>query len=1116
MKTYLYFLLLVFFLISCQENTKDKQINIDTSKNNEQKINNTKNKSLFRLLPSDSTGINFINYNKENNDFNYFSYEYFYNGGGVAIADFNNDNLQDIVFVANMALNRMYLNKGNLKFEDITTTANINSGEMDWCTGVTIVDINKDGFQDIFISRSGWFKDNEAHKLRNLLFINNGDLTFTEQGEKYGFSDLSRTTQACFFDKDNDGDLDVYILNHPKDFTKVRMSKNGDILLVDKNSDYTDSDKLYENNNGNFIDVTKKLNLSNSAYGLGIKASDLNNDGWQDLYIANDYSKPDLLLINQKNGTFKNIANTGLKHMSKFSMGVDISDFNNDGFQDIFTTEMLAKDNFYKKTNMASMNPKIYWAYVNNGLHYQDMHNSLQLNNGNETFSEISWLSNTAETDWSWCPLFADFDNDGFKDLYITNGVKREVFNKDFFKNDGKILNDDAKQFERLKNFIPSNVTSNNIFKNNGDLTFSEKNISWGIDTPFNSNGAAYGDLDNDGDLDLVINNLNEKAAVYINNLNLENNFIDIELTNDKLLPYGTKVSILDKDCYQTNELTNVQGFQSTSSKIIHFGLGKKEKVDSILISWNTGKYSLLTHLKINKKHKINYKNSNFINYKKPNNQKLYLVDKTKSIQLDYTHQEKEYNDYKREILLPHKLSQEGPFVDVADVNGDGLDDFYVGNGAGFAGNLFIQTNKGKFIKKKQKAFLQDYMSEDIGILFFDYDNDGDQDLYVVSGSNEYDLDSPYMQDRLYKNDGKGNFTKTLNVLPKMPASGSCVKAFDFDKDGDLDLFVGGFLIPGQYPKSSKSYLLKNENGIFKNITSTIAPEIKNLGMVKDAVFTDVNGDNKTDLVVVGHWMPISVFINNGKTFENKTTNFHIEKTTGWWNSIIANDFNNDGTIDLIAGNLGTNTKHKATLEHPFKIIAKDLDNNGTNDVALGYFNSDNFYPVRGKQCTSEQIPEINERIKSYNEFGNLTFSEIYKNFDLSNAVKIDATNFNSSFLINEKNIAYNILKLPNSSQFAPTNSFIYLDINNDGKKEIISVGNHYPVEVETGKYDAHIGNIISINNDNSITNLPFSETGFFNNKDARCIKSITINKNPFIIISNNRDKITFFEIRGD
>ena len=1101
--------LLFIVLISCNKKSEEK-----ISKTvNEPEAKSESSVPLFSLLNSTETGIDFINYNKESNDYNYFAYEYFYNGGGVAVADFNNDNLLDIVFTANMALNKLYINKGDLKFEDISNTANINSNEQDWCTGVSIVDINNDGFQDIFVLRSGWFKNNNTTKLRNLLFVNNGDLTFTEKGLEYGFNDLSRSTQACFFDKDNDGDLDMYLINNPREFTKVRASKDsGKLSLVDVNNDYSDSDKLYENVNGTFKDITKASRLENCAFGLGVMASDINNDGWQDLYIANDYSKPDQVLINLKNGKFKDQSKITLKHMSKFSMGVDIADINNDGLQDIFTAEMLAKDNYSKKVNMASMNPKLYWAYVNNDLHYQDMHNSMQLNNGNGSFSEISWLSEIAETDWSWCPLFADFDNDGFKDLFVTNGVKRDVFNKDFSKDKkGKDVLKNPKIFESVKDFLPTTQVYNYVFKNNKDLTFSDKSLEWGLGTVMNSNGAAYGDLDNDGDLDLVISNIEAKAAIYRNNLNNSKNYISIKLLDGKVIPFGAKVSILDHDHFQYSELTNVHGFQSVSDHKLHFGLKDETQVDSVLITWPKGDKTLLTNLDINKTHIVDHKTSkttNLITKKR----KLLFKDVSKSINLSFNHKENEFDDYKREILIPHKQSQEGPFVDVADVNADGMDDFFIGNGVGYAGELFIQTKTGKFQKSNTNSFINDKMSEDLGVLFFDFDNDGDQDLYVVSGSNEQSLNAPEMQDRLYENDGKGNFIKTKNVIPIMESSGSCVVSNDFDQDGDLDLFIGGFQTPGKYPQAGLSTLLLNNNGVFENITTERAEGLERIGMVKDATFTDVNGDGKSDLVVVGHWMPISIFINENNIFVNKTKIYGLEDKVGWWNTILSDDFNKDGKEDFVVGNLGLNTKHKATLNQPFKIIAKDFDNNSTHDIALGYYNNYGLFPVRGMQCSSEQVPAIQEKVKSYDEFANLTFDEVYGNFNLSDAIKLDATYFESAIFINSNN-SFEIQVLPSQSQFAPTNAIIALDINNNGLEELVTVGNMHPVEVETGRYDAHIGTVTEIDAQGNMRNVSYVQSGFFSDFDNRDIKKITINGKQHVMVSSNRGPIQFFEI---
>ncbi|MDE0773900.1 MAG: VCBS repeat-containing protein [Ulvibacter sp.] len=1063
---------------------------------------------LFSLLTSEQSGINFNNFNIENQGANYYHYEYFYNGGGVATADFNNDGLLDIVLTANMAPNRLYINKGDLKFDDITATSGINSKTADWCTGVTIVDINNDGFQDIFISRAGWFKDTNKSKLTNLLFINNGNLTFTESAEKYGFTDQSRSTQACFFDKDNDGDLDVYIINHPIKHTSFNQSTiTGKVSYQDKGATYSDSDKLYENRNGTFVDITKKSGLQNVAFGLGVIAADLNNDGWQDLYVANDYSKPDYVLINQKNGSFKNELFTALKHMSKFSMGLDIADINNDGLLDIFNSEMLGNDNYSKKVNMASMNPKLYQGFVDAKLHYQDMHNSLQLNNGNGTFSEISWMANIAETDWSWSPLFADYDNDGYKDLFVSNGYKRDVMNKDYTsKNKDKGVKN-PKIFDILQAEIPVSKTYNYIYQNNGDLTFKDKSAAWGLkDAALNTNGSAYADLDNDGDLDLVLNNLNEQAVVYRNN-NTKNNFITLELRDKTTIPYGAKVSILDKGKQQYWELANANGFQSHSDSRIHFGLGASKNIDSILVNWPTKGLRLYTSLEVNKIHQLTFNEGTPFSLKKET-KKTLMTNVTEKININNKHKEYDYDDYIKEILLPHKLSQEGPFIDVADVNADGLEDFYQGNGVGYPGVLYLQKPNGTFIASNQKDFKKDKMSEDLGVLFFDYDKDGDQDLYVVSGSNEHDLNSTLQLDRLYENDGIGNFTKTSGIIPSVYASGSCVKAADIDNDGDVDLFIGGFQTPGNYPQPGESQLLINNNGVFKNEIVSRTDNMSSIGMVKDAVFTDINNDNQKDLVIVGHWMAIEIYINNNGAFTNQSKTYGTDKNIGWWNTITATDTNKDGNIDLLAGNLGTNSKHKATNEQPFVIMAKDFDSNGTNDIALGYYNDNQLYPVRGLQCSSEQVPSIKANVSSYAEFGSLTFDQVYSNFDTNNAEIHKATYFESAMLLNQNN-QFTFKALPKRSQVAPTNGILVLDIDGNDTNEIITVGNQYPVEVETGRYDAHIGSVMS----SDFNTISLQKSGFFNDKDARDIDVITIKGVKHIMVSNNRDTIEFFKL---
>ncbi|CAI8286133.1 MAG TPA: hypothetical protein DCL52_02065 [Flavobacteriaceae bacterium] len=1101
----IYFILIISLAFSFCTDTK-KQVQQTTTQSNN--VETKKAEPLFSLLTSEQSGINFNNFNIENQGANYYHYEYFYNGGGVATADFNNDGLLDIVLTANMAPNRLYINKGDLKFDDITATSGINSKTADWCTGVTIVDINNDGFQDIFISRAGWFKDTNKSKLTNLLFINNGNLTFTESAEKYGFTDQSRSTQACFFDKDNDGDLDVYIINHPIKHTSFNQSTiTGKVSYQDKGATYSDSDKLYENRNGTFVDITKKSGLQNVAFGLGVIAADLNNDGWQDLYVANDYSKPDYVLINQKNGSFKNELFTALKHMSKFSMGLDIADINNDGLLDIFNSEMLGNDNYSKKVNMASMNPKLYQGFVDAKLHYQDMHNSLQLNNGNGTFSEISWMANIAETDWSWSPLFADYDNDGYKDLFVSNGYKRDVMNKDYTsKNKDKGVKN-PKIFDILQAEIPVSKTYNYIYQNNGDLTFKDKSAAWGLkDAALNTNGSAYADLDNDGDLDLVLNNLNEQAVVYRNN-NTKNNFITLELRDKTTIPYGAKVSILDKGKQQYWELANANGFQSHSDSRIHFGLGASKNIDSILVNWPTKGLRLYTSLEVNKIHQLTFNEGTPFSLKKET-KKTLMTNVTEKININNKHKEYDYDDYIKEILLPHKLSQEGPFIDVADVNADGLEDFYQGNGVGYPGVLYLQKPNGTFIASNQKDFKKDKMSEDLGVLFFDYDKDGDQDLYVVSGSNEHDLNSTLQLDRLYENDGIGNFTKTSGIIPSVYASGSCVKAADIDNDGDVDLFIGGFQTPGNYPQPGESQLLINNNGVFKNEIVSRTDNMSSIGMVKDAVFTDINNDNQKDLVIVGHWMAIEIYINNNGAFTNQSKTYGTDKNIGWWNTITATDTNKDGNIDLLAGNLGTNSKHKATNEQPFVIMAKDFDSNGTNDIALGYYNDNQLYPVRGLQCSSEQVPSIKANVSSYAEFGSLTFDQVYSNFDTNNAEIHKATYFESAMLLNQNN-QFTFKALPKRSQVAPTNGILVLDIDGNDTNEIITVGNQYPVEVETGRYDAHIGSVMS----SDFNTISLQKSGFFNDKDARDIDVITIKGVKHIMVSNNRDTIEFFKL---
>lgn len=1097
--------LMMLIIASCAKDTKDK----NDDEGNTLKENDL---PLFSKLESDHTGIDFNNINEENTKYNVYEYDYYYNGGGVAIADFNNDNLQDIIFTANMTPHKIYLNKDDFKFEDISEKTNINTTDKrGWSTGVTTLDINNDGFEDIYICRSGWFNDNDL--VSNQLFINNGDLTFTESAKEYGLDGLYYSTQACFFDFDNDGDLDMYLLNHPNVFDENGIRKDGKFLELPIEDKF--SDQFYINENNKFVNVTKKFGLSNRAHGLGIIAFDYNNDGYTDIFLSNDYKMPNYILENQQGNGFIDVTDGALKHMAKFSMGVDFADINNDGYQDVFAVEMLAEDNYRKKTNMPSMNTKNYWKYVNSNKKYQDMHNSLQLNNTNGTFSEIAWLSNVSESDWSWNPMFADFDNDGYQDIYVTNGYKRDINNNDYLIQAKKLAKQKTKEkqkivFEDLVNNIPSSKVSNYAFSNNKDLTFSNKTEDWGLFSPSFSYGAAYADLNNDGTLDIVVNNMNEKAYVFKNNGN-SNNYLSFDLKQNKASAYGSKIEILDNDAYQVKELVNIHGFQSKCEDVLHFGVAKKNTIDSILVTWNDNKQTLLLNTDVNKNIALNYEDAQFIDFKRKDTSNPSFNVSSSDFNTSFTHQEDEYDDYAKELLLPHKLSQEGPFLDVADVNNDGLEDFYVGNGSGFAGVLFIQNENGEFTKSNQSTFNKDKNSEDLGVKFFDFDSDGDQDLYVVSGSNEFNIDSKLYYDRLYENDGTGNFTKTTNVIPEISSSGSSIDVADIDNDGDLDVFVGGYQLPGFYPSAGKSTLLINEEGKFEDRTNTLSDDLESVGMVKEARFADINGDNAIDLVLVGQWMPISIFINENGKYTNKTSDYGLANKVGWWNTVAFDDFNNDGKLDFVAGNLGLNTKHKATLNEPFKIIASDFDNNGTNDIALGYYKNGTCFPVRGRQCSSEQVPDIKDKFKTYNEFGNVTFDDLYKSYDQSNAVKYEATYFESAIFINRGD-SFEAIALPKEAQFAPTNAIVIMDMDNDGSNEIITSGNHHPIEIETGRYDAHIGNVFKIKNGETPVSLPLTETGYFIDKDSRCIKNIKIGSKDYLVISSNRDKLTFIE----
>ena len=1057
--------LCILSLIACNDNRSEKQILKPSLLST----------TLFTMIPSSQTGINFQNTIKENEDLNVIMYEYYHNGGGVCIGDINNDGLEDIYFIGNVTPNKLYLNKGNFKFDDISTTAGV-EGAFGLTTGATMVDINNDGFLDIYVCRSGKF---DAEVNRNKLFINNKNNTFTESAKKFGLDDPAQSTQAYFFDFDLDDDLDLFLLNH-----QVTTPRAASATLVDK-IDPLAGDKFYVNHNGYFNDQSRTVGIKSNPIGYGLSASvgDVNNDGYPDLYVANDYIEHDYLYINQKNGTFKESIKSATQKISNFSMGTDMGDINNDGWIDIMIADMAAADNYRIKTNMSGMNPARFNKAVKEGFHYQYMFNTLQLNLGPDPetgeieFSEIGHLANIESTDWSWAPLLADFDNDGYKDLFVSNGLRKEARNNDFLKIKKEYLkqlnqNPQAKReiIKKLLDALPSQKLQNYFFRNNHDLTFKNESSSSGLNAKTHSNGAAYADLDNDGDLDLVINNIDETALVYKNNSH--NNFLKVKLigTGANKNAIGSKVTLnLDNGQKQVQENYNTRGYLSCVSSVLTFGLGQNDKVNNIDVQWNDGSIQNVVINKINTEiiieRKIGSKNGDL------KTQKLALFKKVNSDKNSkIRHIENTYNDFEKESLLPHKMSMWGPALAVGDVNQDGLDDFYLGASTNNVGHIFTQNQDGSFDKKNIKTFTADKKSEDIGALLFDADGDADLDLYVCSGSNEFPQNDSAYQDRYYLNDGQGNFTKTS--LPKMHTSTSCVEASDFDQDGDLDLFIGGRQTPGKYPYPSQSYILVNNNGVFEIQSDTPLSQ----GMITDAIWSDYDNDGWMDLITVGEWMPIQFYKNNqGKLAEP----ISISKSEGWWFSIAEGDFNADGQKEYVCGNLGLNYKYRASESEPFGIHSDDFDGNGTNDIVLSYYNYGQCFPLRGRECSSGQMPFIKEKFPNYDSYGKANLISVYGKEKLDAAISYSAYTFESS-IIEIQNQEFKLKALPNEAQISSINDMLVYDINGDGHLDIIAAGNLYGSEVETPRNDANLGTVLLGDGKNNFQALSNIESGFY------------------------------------
>jgi hypothetical protein len=1081
---------------------------------------NSPSSSLFKSVSSDHSGVTFSNDIQERDTFNILTHEYIYNGGGVGIADFNNDGLQDLFFAGNIVPNQLYINQGKLKFRNVTEEAHVNEKGR-WNSGVAVVDINNDGLMDIYVCAT--MKPDSADR-RNMLFINkginaDGVPVFEDQAKQYGLDDSGFSVTAAFLDYDRDGDLDVYVLTNQR---LDNFPTNYRPKMVHGES--PNNDKLFRNNgNGTFTNVSKEAGILVEGFGLGLSIADFNNDGWPDIYVSNDYLSNDLLYINQRNGTFENKIANFIGHQSQFSMGNDAADINNDGLDEIITLDMLPESNDRKKTTISN---KSYLTYINNekfSYEYQYVRNMLHLNNGLDhhiKFSEIGQLSGVYQTEWSWSPLFADFDNDGNKDLMITNGFPKDVTDKDFgnYRSDvGAVAN-----VALLIDSIPVVKIPNYAFRNKGNLQFEDVTQKWGLDKPSFSNGAAFVDLDNDGDLDYVVNNINDPAFIYENQLNdkskadsLKKHFLRVKLKGkkDNVDGVGARVSIVDGNGNkQYFDLNIYRGFLSSVEGIAHFGLNKESKVDSLFVQWPDGNVQLETNVQCDQLLTVKYDDGHFIKLKSGIDHETLLKE---SSRISYKHEEPDVIDFNLQRTLPHKFSQQGPGIAAGDLNGDGLEDIIIGGSSRESMSVFLQKKDGSFgpaIKGDRKS------EEDESLLLFDADGDKDLDLYVVSGSIEA-LDSlSYYQDRLFINNGKGKLSLEKNRLPEISASGSCVRAADYDSDGDLDLFVGGRVIPGKYPFAAESYILKNDKGVFTNATETDAVELKNIGMVTDAIWSDYNGDGKVDLIVVGEFMPVTIFKNNqGKLVQEKDTG--ITSNLGWWNSIAGGDFDSDGDIDYVVGNLGLNNNYQVTKDLPLKVFAKDFDGNGSIDPVMACYirssmktSEKKLYPMHFWDELNSQSPKFRNKFSRYRQYSVVPVEQLLVKDEMEGALILEANTMSSVYLVNDGKGKFTIKTLPVEVQVAPVNGIVVDDVNNDGSLDVLMVGNDYGNEVFAGRYDAFTGLLLLGDGKGNFKVSPSSKSGFYVPGNAKALIKVNVAGSLGYMATQNRDSVKFFE----